>query len=547
VSPRGRGRSRPRWLPAPGTLATTVLIALAVPPLEFAPLIWVAFVPWLAALEGRRSVAETILQGLWLDFLLGFASTFWVAAAVPRYLGASWAVGGLALVVHAAIHQLQFAAFAGIVWWRTRATPARTLAHLVLLALLYTGIDWAMPKIFRDTIGIALHDFANLRQLAAFGGTPLLTFLVMVVNLGLFAVYRAVAADPGEPRDRWRAGVRPGLRIGVVFAACYALALFESARVDRWLATPARVVQVGFVQGNVNGEIKKRWARGDADAARAALDVYWRATERLLAGGAAPDFVVWPETTYPGIFRKPEHDAQLLLNVAFDRKVAAAGVPLVFGAYDREDRADRRVLQNALYVVEPLPGQAPGQLSPMRVYHKSMLLPIGEYVPGLAEDTVRAWFPRAAHFAHGDGPQVLPVALANGGRVRIGPAICYEDLFPDYAAETARKGAELLVNISNDSWLGDLGAARFHLIFARLRSIETRLPQLRVTNSGYSALILPNGELRHATAFGVESSGNLPVPLFEGGAPLRVRWGDWFGPASLALGLGSLLWIRQRE
>jgi apolipoprotein N-acyltransferase len=274
------------------------------------------------------------------------------------------------------------------------------------------------------------------------------------------------------------------------------------------------------------------------------LEIYLRATRGLFEPGAKPELVIWPETTYPGVFRKPENDAQLALNVAFDRSIAARGTPLVFGAYDREDRLDRRVLRNALYFVEPAREQARHELSPMQAYHKSILLPIGEYFPLLDEETVRRWLPHSAHFSRGEGARVYALSLGEGEAIQLGPSICYEDLFSSHTAELANLGAELLVNVSNDSWFGDYGAARLHLIVATLRSVETRLPQVRATNSGYSGLILPNGDVLHETRFGSKEAKTIPVPIIEPAPTLRTRWGDWFGPASLALGLVSL---RRRE
>jgi apolipoprotein N-acyltransferase len=176
----------------------------------------------------------------------------------------------------------------------------------------------------------------------------------------------------------------------------------------------------------------------------------------------------------------------------------------------------------------------------MQVYHKSILLPIGEYFPLLDQDTVRRWLPQSAHFSRGDGARAYEISLGEGGTIQLGPSICYEDLFSAHTAELVRLGAELLVNISNDSWFGNYGAARLHLIIATLRSVETRLPQVRVTNSGYSGLILPNGEVLHATRFGREEARTITVPIIEPRPTLRARWGDWFGPASLVLGLLAL-------
>jgi apolipoprotein N-acyltransferase len=344
-----------RYGPRPGTLASTACIALAFPPVEWPALIWIGLIPWLFALERCKRASEAIAQGFWLNFLLGFTSAFWVAYAVPRYLGVSLLVGVLALVLHALVHQLQLAVFAGAHWGSKRAAVPQSLLGLTSVALLYTGIDWATPKLFQDTLGFALHGYPALRQLAAIGGAPLLTFIVLLVNLGLFTLAREYSARRRGSAETARLPLSRVLWIALPLAGFWALGAYEYAQISRSLRSPGRTLRVGLVQGNVADELKNRWARGDADAAKESLDVYLRATRRLFEPRSKPELVIWPETSFPGIFRKPENDAQLGLNVAFDRYIAAQGTPLVFGAYDREDRLDRRVLRNAVYLVQPGP------------------------------------------------------------------------------------------------------------------------------------------------------------------------------------------------
>jgi len=530
-----------RYAPKAGTLASTACITLAFPPVEWAPLICFGLVPWLFALKRCATIREAVAQGLWLNLLLGTAAFFWIAYAVPHYLGVSFLAGIFALLLHALLSQLPLTAFATLHWLASRATAPKRFIDLLSLAALYTGIDWAMPKLFQDALGVALHGDPALRQLVAFGGVPLLTFVVLLMNLGLFSLASEYRARAKGAAGAFRAVRAPLIWVALPLVGFYALGSYEYRRIGRILATPERIVRVGLVQGNVADEMKRRWARGDAEAARESLDVYLRATEALIATQSEPpEIVIWPETSYPGVFRKPENDAQLLLNVAFDRFVAARGTAIIFGAYDREDRTDRRVLRNALYFVQPSRNQSPRELSPMQVYHKSILLPVGEYFPLLAEETIRRWLPHSAHFSAGAGAKVYTLKLADGDMLRLGPAICYEDLFSDHTARLADEGAEVLVNVSNDSWFGDYGAARLHLILATLRSVETRLPQIRATNTGYSGLILPNGDLQHATDFGSEAVRAIRLPIIAPLSTLRLDWGEWFGPASLVLGLFAL-------
>ena len=75
----------------------------------------------------------------------------------------------------------------------------------------------------------------------------------------------------------------------------------------------------------------------------------------------------------------------------------------------------------------------------------------------------------------------------------------------------------------------------------------SRLPQLRATNSGLSALILPTGEMQATTGFGSRAAFRVDVPRPPRSRTLVVAWGDWLGPASL-IGLAALLaWIGLRR
>ena len=71
-------------------------------------------------------------------------------------------------------------------------------------------------------------------------------------------------------------------------------------------------------------------------------------------------------------------------------------------------------------------------------------------------------------------------------------------------ANSRHRGAQLLINISNDGWFGTSEAAEQHLRMARVRAVENRRWLVRDTNSGITASIDPYGndtprdEARHA-------------------------------------------------
>jgi apolipoprotein N-acyltransferase len=89
----------------------------------------------------------------------------------------------------------------------------------------------------------------------------------------------------------------------------------------------------------------------------------------------------------------------------------------------------------------------------------------------------------------------------------------------------------LLVNVSNDGWFGDFGEPRLHLIYAKLRSVELGLPQVPVTNTGYSAVIQPSGDLIFESGYGERIAVVVPAPI-PSRRPLSLvaRWGTGSAP-----------------
>jgi apolipoprotein N-acyltransferase len=73
--------------------------------------------------------------------------------------------------------------------------------------------------------------------------------------------------------------------------------------------------------------------------------------------------------------------------------------------------------------------------------------------------------------------------------------ICYEDVFPGLVRRFVNRGAEFIVNISNESWFYESAEADQHFAIARCRSIENRIGLVRGTNSDISCIVLPTGEL----------------------------------------------------
>ena len=493
------------------TVVSAVLIVLAFPPWGFAPLIWVALIPWLFALSRARSLKAAWVQGIWLSFLMSVLGFHWVASVLHEFGNIPWVFSILALLLFGLIGQPQFLAMGPGIWFLRERFPESTrhgwrgAFFLLGLTLFYAGVDWFLPKIFTDTLGHSLFSARHLRQAADLGGAHLLTTLIFASNYALFTLLERIR-NRGEP-SFWPALNAALPQLGLVLLLCASAWSYGSVRLkvlEKALAKPLGYLQAGVIQGNI-GDIEKIAAeRGLHDAAESVIGTMLDLSDRALAMSPRPDILIWPETSYPSTFRTPQTADELGRDLQVERFVAERKIPLLFGGYDHDGRKDF----NSFFVLTPPTALPPaltkasmtrGDENHIQVYHKNMLLMFGEYIPGASYIRwLRETFPQVGNFGRGPGPSILTVHPARGAgssgslpEVLASPVICYEALFPNYIIEAARKGSQMILNITNDSWFGPWGEPQLHLALVTFRSIESRLPQLRSTNTGISALILP--------------------------------------------------------
>jgi apolipoprotein N-acyltransferase len=180
-------------------------------------------------------------------------------------------------------------------------------------------------------------------------------------------------------------------------------------------------------------------------------------------------------------------------------------------------------------------------------YDKIRLLPFGEYVP------LPRWLPGASlitaivgDFTPGANYTLMPVS----GYHRAGVFICIESAYPSIARTMTKGGANVLINISNDGYLGPTAVMRQHLGNAVFRAVENNRRVVRVTNSGITALIEPDGMIRDATK-GFETDVRVwTMPELFGATTFYTTYGDVLPIACLiitAMATVCALLFRRKE
>jgi len=514
------------WQSVAGLLASSLLLALYARGGPAWGLGFVALAPWLLVLNATRTTARAALWGALMSFAFVAAVFGWFGAAIGAYIGFGALPATLVLIVLAPLLQPQLIAFALVrhLVGSRHGPVLRALAG----ACAWVACEWLVPKLLGDTLGHGLFPSAPLRQVADVGGTAGITFLLLLVN-------EAVAVAISRHRAGVRVWLGPLALGAVIVAGMTGYGMIRLSQLQAPQDEDAPTLRIAMVQASITDYERLRWEMGAYGVVRHVLDTHYALSWSAIRDHRA-DVLLWSETVYPTTFGSPRSEDGAALDREIQGFVDAARVPLVFGTYDRDANGE----YNAAVVLEPGKGV-------LGTYRKTHPFPLTEYVPRWLDGPwLRRALPWAGTWRPGDGARVLPLRSADGRVVNVMPLICLDDVRTDLAIGGARLGAQAIVGMSNDSWFtGHPIGARLHLAVAAFRSIETRLPQVRVTTNGLSAIIDDTGKVLASTAVGDQAVLTAFISARSPPATLMVRWGDWVGRAGgmFLLALAALeLW-----
>jgi apolipoprotein N-acyltransferase len=381
-------------------------------------------------------------------------------------------------------------------------------------AAAWVATEWLAPKLLDDTLGYGLYPSRLLRQAADFGGAAGLTILLLLANEGVAAaIARRVEGVCAIAKPLALAALVPLL-----------LAVYGLVALSVMHAPADKPLRMGLVQSNIVDYERQRQEKGAHAVVRDVLNTHFAMTYDAVVRQHA-DAVLWSETVYPTTFGHPKSQAGDELDREILGMVNSAAVPVVFGTYDRDAHGE----YNAAAFVMPGTGL-------LGFYRKTRLFPLTEYVPPwLDGPALRRWLPWTGTWLPGSGARVFPLRLADGREIPVMPLICLDDVDTGLAIDGARLGAQAILTMSNDSWFTDypLGA-EMHQASAAFRSIETRLPQFRVTTNGYSSVIDATGTVIAGARMGERTLVIGDVPVGTPPRTLMVTWGDWVGLVGIA-------------
>lgn len=262
-----------------------------------------------------------------------------------------------------------------------------------------------------------------------------------------------------------------------------------------------------------------------------------------------PDMVVWSETAFvPSVAwhsAYPNNVATSRLCNDFVSFGSNLGVPLVTGNPEGviKDKELSPILESGDWnwktyntVILFSEGGIKG------TYRKQHLVPFTEYFPYEKELPWLYNLLLANDYKWWEVGEDATIFEYDG--VKFSTPICFEDTFGYLNAEFVSKGAEMLLNLSNDFWSMSVQAELQHYQLAVFRAVENRVPLLRSTNSGITCLVLPDGSTHGVLDTFTQAWGVYEVPIYKDKTlTFYTRHPDLFGKLYVVLSVSLVLVI----
>ena len=260
-----------------------------------------------------------------------------------------------------------------------------------------------------------------------------------------------------------------------------------------------------------------------------------------------PDIVIWSETAFvPGVdwhSRYRTDNARFALVKDLKNFLATQSVPYLLGNDDGQladpnlppvlpDGSYNRVDYNAVLLYED------GQLK--TTYRKLHLVPFTENFPykDVLPGVYKFLISKDFHFWE----KGTEYTVFETGGVKFSTPICFEDVFDYLSRSFVSHGAEVIVNLTNDSWSGSLPSQMQHMGMAVFRAIENRRSVVRSANSGMTCIIDPDGRILSLLEPFTADYLVGDVPIYTERSTIYTLLGDWFAFVSIFLAAAFILY-----
>lgn len=494
-------------------IASALLLILSFPNFELWWLAWIGLVPFLLVVARSLPAGRAFLLGWLWGAVFFYGTCWWLTYPMIHYARISAWLAYPLLVLPIALVAVFPALFSLLL---SRLVARFGIRATLMAPFLWVACEWARYAVtgqLWNALGYSQAFQPMLIQPARWGGVYMISFLVMAINVAV--------TSPLQKRDGW---VTPSLVTLIlattILGGTYVHKAF--APISNGAISPFVIA----VQPNVPMD-------GPDDSAvllNRHLDLSLQGLRDAPTDTSVKRLVIWPESPMNFSYSRDSHLQEVVANFAHSNRTSVLLNSL-------EPAADGGENNSAVMINEE--GRIVAQ------YAKIRLMPFGEYVP------LPHWLPGASSvrgivgdFTPGSSYTLMPL-----GAFRVGVFICIEAAYPAVARNFANDGAAVLVNISNDGYLGPTPVMRQHLSNAIFRAVENDRDLVRVTNNGISADIDSSGRVLDSTLAFQPTVRAWRVGSWKERKTFYTRYGDVFAylSALITLGLCSATFMNKRR
>lgn len=443
-----------------------ILYWISSQPFSYPLAVWVCLVPLGFSLY-KTSSGKGFAGGLIYGFCFWLFAVWWLKiqlidmVRLPPWQAWAWTL------VFCAFHALPYAFFGYLTakfrWMESHLGVWFASVSLVALRTWY-------PHVFPGSEAHNLYAWPVFIQVLDLGGAPLLLFLIYLVNFQFVRVFTA-RGHHGSP-------VPALIAIAAVFMLLAGYGEYRIRQIHQQMksANTDRQIMIVGIQPNVpiGQRISSIPPEDRENDVKTAISMSRKAAHSY----PGADLIVWPEM--PLTYHCREEAGRDLPPLAKETSRAFM-LPCTTMVGDKGE-----AYYNSVTFIDKNGREG-------EKYHKILLVPFGEYLP------LERQFP----FLRRIFPGVMPFVSGNNGvwiydfgeGRKLIPSLCYEAIFTDHIRRFVERGGNVLINMVNDGWFGISHASVIHMSLALFRTVEFRIPLVRVTNSGVGIFVQPTGEI----------------------------------------------------
>ncbi|RLA63312.1 MAG: apolipoprotein N-acyltransferase [Epsilonproteobacteria bacterium] len=448
------------------------------PKFFFTPMIGVAI--YLGSLDFEsnklgKNLIKTIM------FLLGIYAMgfYWIPYTIKEFGGIPFPINQLLGMFSSILLQPHYLSFVLLIYLFNKFNfhapeifkKNQSLKNATL-ALILTLLEFYTPQQFPAYIGHAWIVLAPYLGLAKIFGQPIFSFFSFWIALVMVTYFKEKKFDI----------------LGTVLFISFIIINFIFPL--KWNQDSfTKVNNLRLAQANVGNFMKMDSEKGGVTSK---VEVERRFISLSTLYSNKPiDLIIWPETSFPKLlYSEKMKTSPYFVPGIFKEIIQSTGAEIFFGSYDYANNNSGSTIEseyNSAFLL--------GSNALLKdVYHKNRLLPFGEGLPfGPLNKIIAPYLKNImSFFAKG----TKPVLFKTKNNSYFTTAICYEILFSNFIRDylnSFNTQPDFIINLTNDSWYGITSEPYHHLELSHWRAMELNLPVVRMTNTGISSVLYPDG------------------------------------------------------